>query len=201
MYILSKLIHCLFPLIALVFLIIGIKKNTVSYVISSLWLSLIALVIHYQSSGSQILGSYFNYTNAAIYTLNLVTLFIALIRIISHLSSTNTAYKYISSLIQSLVAIGCLLVISNLWINAYFIESRMDGTPIMQVALLKKAEYCNYKYIFYKVAHNGSIAYLCPNFYGFIPSIGHLAISPDFIATQLPMPTRKQLLLLQQHKG
>ncbi len=201
MYILSKLIHCLFPLIALVFLIIGIKRNTIYYVISSLWLSLIALVIHYQSSGSQILGSYFNYTNATIYTLNVITLFIALIRIISHLSSNNTTYKYVSSLIQSLIAIGCLLVITNLWINAYFIENRMEGTPIMQVALLKKADYCNSKYIFYKVAANGSIVYLCPNFYGFIPSIGHLSISPDFIATQLPMSTKKQLLLLQQHKG
>ncbi|CEG56948.1 hypothetical protein [Legionella fallonii] len=184
MYILAKFIHCLFPLIALVFLIIGIKRNTIYYVISSLWLSLIALIIHYQSSGSQILGSYFNYTNAAIYTLNLITLFIALIRVISHLSNNSIAFKYISSLMQSFIAIGCLLVITNLWINAYFIENRMDGTPIMQVALLKKADYCNYKYIFYKVTTNGTIVYLCPNFYGFIPSIGHLSISPDFIATQ-----------------
>lgn len=200
MYILAKVIHCLFPLIALIFLIIGIKRHTIYYVISSLWLSLIALVIHYQSSGGQILGSYFNFLNATIYTANLVILFISLIQIISHLSSNSPVFKYMSSLIKSFIVIGSLLVITNLWINAYFIESRMDGTPIMQVALTKKAAYCNYRYIFYKVATDGSVFYLCPNHYGLIPAIGRLSINPDFIATQLPLiPGKKQMLL--QHKG
>jgi|HubBroStandDraft_6_1064221.scaffolds.fasta_scaffold349967_1 hypothetical protein len=199
MYTLSKIIHCLFPLIALVFLIIGIKRNIIYHIISALWLSLIALVIHFQSSGGQILGGYFNTTNAAIYTLNLVVLLISLICIISHLGNNNLIFKYLSSLVQSLIVIGCLLVITNLWVNAYFIENRMDGTPIMQVTLLKKADYCSYKYIFYKVTPDGAILYLCPNHYGLLPSIGHLSINPDFIATQLPIPAKKQLLLLQ-HK-
>lgn len=199
MYLLTKVIQCFFPLIALILLIIGIKKNIIYYVVSSLWLSLIALVIHYQSSGGQILGSYFNYLNAAIYSINLIILFISLIRVISHLSSNSPFFKYTSSLIQSLIVIGSFLVIINLWINAYFIENRMIGTPIMQVALFKKADYCSYRYIFYKVATDGSVLYLCPNHYGLIPSIGRLAISPDFIATQLSIPSRKQMLLLQQH--
>lgn len=198
MFILSKVIHCLFPLIALVLLIIGIRRNAIYYVISSLWISLISLVIHYQTSGGQILGSYFNYLNAAIYSVNLIILFIALIRIISHLSNDSTAYKFTSSLLQALIVIGSLLVLSNLWINAYFIENRMTGTPVMQVALLKKPDYCNYRYIFYKVATDGSVIYLCPNYYGFIPSIGKLAISPDFIATQLSTPNKKQMLLQQK---
>lgn len=201
MYILAKVIHGLFPLIALGLLIIGIKRNTIYYVISALWLSLIALVIHYQSSGSQILGSYFNFLNAAIYSINLIILFIALIKVISHLSSNSPLFKYTSSLLQSFIVIGSLLVITNLWINAYFIENRMTGTPIMQVALLKKADYCSYRYVFYKVSTDGSVLYLCPNHYGLIPSIGRLSISPDFITTQLSVPDKKQSLLLQQHKG
>ena len=201
MYIFAKVIHCIFPLIALVFLIIGIKRNAIYYVISSLWLSLISLVIHYQSSGGQILGSYFNFINATIYSINLIILFIALIRVISHLSNDNPFFKYTSSLIQAFIVMGSVLVITNLWINAYFIENRMDGTPVMQVELLKKSDFCNYKHIFYKVATDGSVIYLCPNHYGLIPSIGRLAISPDFIATQLSIPYKKQKLLLQQYKS
>lgn len=201
MYTLAKVIHCLFPLIALILLIIGIQRNIIYYVVSSLWLSLIALVIHYQSSGGQILGSYFNFLNATIYSINLIILFISLIRVISHLSADNTFFKYSSSLLQSFIVIGSFLVITNLWVNAYFIENRMIGTPIVQAALFKNDDYCNYRYIFYKVAADGSISYLCPNHYGLIPSIGRLAISPDFIATQLSIPTKKQLLLLQQDKS
>ena len=201
MYTLAKVIHCLFPLIALIFLIIGIKKNAIYYVISSLWLSLIALAIHYQSSGGQILGSYFNYLNAAIYSINLSILFISLIKIISHLSKDSSLFKYTSSFIQSFIVMASILVITNLWINAYFIENRLPGTPIMQVALIQKADYCDYRYIFYKVANDGSVLYLCPNHYGLIPSIGRLAISPDFIATQLSIPSKKQMLLLQQNKS
>ncbi|BCA95700.1 type I secretion system LssZ [Legionella antarctica] len=197
MYILA---HCLFPLIALIFLIVGIKRSIIYYVISSLWLSLIAVVIHYQSSGGQLLGSYFNIINATIYTANLIILFISLIQIISHLSSNNPVFKYVSSLIKSFIVIGSLLVISNLWVNAYFVDNRMPGTPVIQVALPKNVAYCSYRYLFYKVAPDGSVLYLCPNHYGLIPSIGHLSISPDFIATQLPIPNNKQKLLLQ-HKG
>lgn len=196
MYILA---HCLFPLIALILLIVGTKRNIIYYVISSLWLSLIAVAIHYQSSGGQLLGSYFNFLNATIYTANLIILFISLILIISHLSSNSPVFKYTSSLIKSFIVIGSLLVITNLWVNAYFIENRMAGTPIMQVALPKKAAYCNYRYIFYKVATDGSVSYLCPNHYGFIPAIGRLSISPDFFATQLPIPIKKQILS-QKHK-
>lgn len=201
MYLLAKIIHCIFPIIALIFLIIGIKKNAIYFVISALWLSLISLIIHFQSSGGQILGSYFNYMNAAIYSINLIILFISLIRIISHLSIDNDAFRYISSFAKAFIVMGSLLVITNLWINAFFIDNRMAGTPIMQVASFKKQDYCSYRYIFYKVNTDGSVMYLCPNHYGLIPSIGHLEISPDFIASQLSLPSKKQMLLQQQKKS
>lgn len=201
MYILSKAIHCLFPLIALILLIIGIKRKATYYIISALWLSIIAVIIHFESSGSQILGSYFNYLNSGIYTVNLIVLFISLICVISHLSIDNASFRYTSSLLKSFILIASLFVIINLWTNAYFIENRMPGTPIMQVALFKNADYCSYKYIFYKVAKDGSVLYLCPNHFGLIPSIGRLAVSPDFITTQLSLPAKKQMLLLQQKKS
>ncbi|RUR16005.1 type I secretion system protein LssZ [Legionella sp. km535] len=200
MYNLAKVIHCLFPLIALVLLIIGIKRKAIYYVISALWLCIIALVIHFQSSGGEILGSYFNYMNAAIYSANLIILFIALVRVIDHLSSDGALFRYVSTFIKSLIVIGSILLISNLWINAYFIENRMTGTPVMQVALLQKPEYCSYRYIFYKVAADGSVIYLCPNHYGLVPSIGRLEISPDFITTQLSAPSKKQMLLQQKKR-
>lgn len=200
MYNLAKVIHCLFPLIALLLLIIGIKRKAIYYVISALWLSIIALVIHFQSSGGEILGSYFNYINAAIYSANLIILFIALVRVIDHLSSDSALFRYVSTFIKSLIVIGSVLLISNLWINAYFIENRMTGTPVMQVALLQKPEYCSYRYIFYKVAADGSVIYLCPNHYGLVPSIGRLEISPDFITTQLSAPSKKQMLLQQKKR-
>lgn len=198
MYNLAKVIHCLFPLMALVFLIIGINRKAIYFIISALWLSLIALVIHFQTSGGEILGSYFNYFNAAIYSVNLIILLVSFIWVIAHLSSENTLFKYMSSLIKSIIVIGSILLLTNLWINAYFIENRMDGTPVMQVALLQKPEYCSYRYIFYKVAADGTVLYLCPNYYGLIPSIGQLEISPDFITTQLSVPNKKHMLLLQK---
>ncbi|MBL7479230.1 type I secretion system protein LssZ [Legionella bononiensis] len=200
MYNLAKVIHSLFPLMALVLLIIGIKRKAIYYVISALWLSLIALVIHFQSSGGEILGTYFNYVNAAIYSANLIILFVSLVKVIDHLSSDSSLFRYVSTLIQSVIVIGSLLLITNLWINAYFIENRMTGTPVMQVALLQKPEYCSYRYIFYKVAADGSVLYLCPNHYGLVPSIGRLEISPDFITTQLSVPSKKQMLLLQKKR-
>lgn len=194
----AQTIYCLFPLLALILLIWGIKRNAIYYVTSALWLSLIALVLHYQYSGGEILGSYFNYTHAAIYSANLLILFISLSHIITHLSSDYSIFRYVHVLAQSLMVIGCFLVILNLWVNAFFIENRMQGTPVMQVALIHKPDYCSSNYIFYKVNNNGSVSYLCPNYYGLIPYVGHLAENPDFIVNQLSLPNKKQLLLLQK---
>ncbi len=200
MHLFSVIIHCLFPLIAFVFLMIGIKKNAIYYVISSLWLSLIALIIHFQYSGGQIFGSYFNYINAFIYSANLIVLFVSLVLIISHLSINNRMFRYTSSLFKAIVVIGSVLVIVNLWVNAFFIENRLKGTPVMQVALFEKASYCSYRYIFFKVSTDGSVSYLCPNHYGLIPAIGKLKDNPNFITSQLSLTTKKALLLLQKKK-
>lgn len=201
MYTLGKLIQTLFPLIALVLFIIGTKRNAIHYIISSLWLSLIAALIHFQLSGNQIFGMYFDYLNAGIYSFNVLTLVLSLTHVMSHLSISGPAFKYTSTLINAFLVVGACIVISNLWINAFFIKNKMEGTPIMQVALFDKPEYCESKYIFYKVDQDSLVTYLCPNYYGLLPSIGHLATSPDFITTRLSLPVKKQILLKQKNKS
>lgn len=192
MYTLGKLIQSLFPLIALVLFIIGTKKNSIYYIISSLWLSLIAALIHFQFSGNQIFGTYFGYLNAGIYSFNLLILVLSLIHVMSHLSINGPAFKYTSTFINAFLVVGTCVVISNLWINAFFIENKMEGTPIMQVALFDKPEYCESKYVFYKIDKDSLVSYLCPNHYGVLPSVGHLATSPDFIAAQLSLPLKNK---------
>jgi len=200
MLLLASLIHYILAIAALLSLIWGLSKKAIYYVISALWLSLIALILHYQHSGGVILGSYFDFNNTFLYSLDLIVLTTSLIYIIEHLRAFYSAIKYIALVAQLLIALTSLIMIFNLVINAFFLTDRLTGTPIIQVALIKKPSYCNYKYIFYKIAKDGSTDYLCPNYYGFIPKIGHLNVSPDFIASQLSLPNKKQMLLLQKKK-
>lgn len=196
MYTLTQVLYNLFPVIACIVLILGIKRHSIQLIISSLWVSLIGIALHFQASGGQILGSYFNYGNATIYSLDLFVLVISFLIIISHLSFNHLIFKYLSHLINSFVVIAGLIVIINLWMNAFFIENRLEGSPILQVALFNKTQYCSYKYIFYKIAKDGSVHYLCPDHYGLIPSAGKLDVKPDFITTQLTLPIKNN----EQHK-
>lgn len=185
MYTLAVVIQYLFPLIAFIVLLMGFKRNEIHLVVSALWLSLIAALIHFECAGNQIFGTYFGYLNATVYTSTLLILLLSLIRVIIHLSTNNTLFKITGSFINALLVVGTLVVISNLWINAFFIEEKKSGTPVMQVALFNKPDYCHYKYVFIKVAPDGSVNYLCPDYYGFIASVGRLATSPDFVTQQL----------------
>ena len=198
MFLLASIVHYLLPIAALFSLIWGLKKNAIYYVISALWLSFIALVLHYQHSGGLVLGTYFDLTNSLLYTLDLIILATSVICIIEHLSKTSFNVKFIPLVLQLFIALASIIMIFNLGINAYFLTNRLNGTPIIQVALMDKPDYCGYKYIFYKIDKNGSTDYLCPNYYGLIPKIGHLEDNPEFIARQLSLPSKKQLLLLQK---
>lgn len=191
MYILATVIPYLFPLIALILLIIGMRRNKIYYVISSLWLCLISLLIQFQFAGNQIFSSYFNFTNTAIYSLSLLILLTALIRIITHLCIIKPIFKYTHSMINAFLVVGTLLILTNLWINAFFIEQVKNGIPVIQIALLDKPTYCQYKNIYYKVAPDNSVMYLCPNHFGLIASIGSLDASPDFVMQQLHSPIKK----------
>lgn len=180
------LAHIILPLISLLLLIIGIKNRYKNYVIFALWINILAIIIHYQLAGGEILGSYFNYFQSFIYSINLLTLLACLTYLILNSDSKTTVFRYLSGLIVAISFIGVGFLLINLWINAWFIEHRMPNTPILQVALFKKLDYCSYRYIFYKVSENGSLGFMCPNYYGLIPSVGVLTTTPEFIQRQLP---------------
>jgi hypothetical protein len=179
-------LHDLFPLLGILLLVIGIKIDRISYIIVALWVSLIALLLHYQTAGGEILGSYFGYKNAAIYSLNLLVLITTLICLYLNLPIKQRKKLHILSIVVSVcLIIGCLLLMINLWINAVFIENKRPGTPILQVATFSSLPYCSYRYVFYKITVDGKIGYLCPDHYGLVPSVGTLDATPDFILQHL----------------
>ena len=146
-------IYFLFPLLGIVILLFGIVKQRKNYVILTLWLSLIALILHYRASGGEILGSYFNYLHASIYSLNLFVLIFTIIYLL--LTATeeiqNKILRFSTGLLSAALITGGTLLAINLWVNANFVENRLAGTPILQVATFNKQPYCSYKYVFYKV--------------------------------------------------
>lgn len=184
MYTLAKIIQYFFPLIALILLIIGIKRKMINYIISSLWICIIALLIHYQFSGYQIFGVYFDFMNASIYTFTMIVLIMCLIKIISHLSIDKLALRYLTSFINAVIVIGAGIVIINLWLNAFFIESKKPNTPIMQIASTKKLPYCDYKFVLYKITPEDKVMYLCPDYYGLLAGVGTLNETPSFLMHQ-----------------
>ena len=186
MNILSTIFQDILPLLGAILLITGIKTDHINYLITALWLGLIALLLHYQTAGGEILGSYFGYKNAAIYTLNLLVLLVSIICLLFKAPLLKgKSIRYLTGLISACLVVGCALLFVNLWINAYFIENKKPGTPIMQVATFTALDYCSYQYIFFRVGMDGKISYLCPNHFGIFPSIGHLDASPDFVFRHL----------------
>lgn len=179
-------IHILLPFFGAVLLIMGVKNRQTNYLIASLWLSLIAILLHYQTAGGELLGSYFCYKNALLYSFNLIILIVSLVCLFFKVPFLHqTLIRYLTGFISAgLVVVGIIFLV-NLWVNAFFIENRSENSPIMQVATFKPLDYCQYKYIFYRVDKNGGISYLCPNYYMIIPSTGHLKVSPDFLIRHL----------------
>lgn len=190
-----QLVHAIFPIIAVILLFTGLRKHNKNNIAFALWLSLIALMIHYQTSGSEILGSYFNYLHSLIYSFNLLVLLISIIYLVYYFAveSKKILVHYITGLLAAVSIICVLILLANLWMNALFIESRMPGTPVLQIATHGKLSYCDYDYIFYKINKQGKFSYLCPNYYGFIPSIGNLRTTPSFILKQMPADLKSRL--------
>jgi hypothetical protein len=187
----------MFPLLGGLMLFFGIRLRRKNYTIGALWLSLIALILHYRASGGEILGSYFNYPHAAIYSLNLVVLISSMLYLLltSVQKISGKILHYTSSFFSAaLITAGALLLI-NLWINAVFVENRLEGTSILQVATFNKQPYCGYKYVFYKVDSDSIIKYMCPNHYGLIPSVGKLRSAPGFVVQQLPSQLKNKFAI------
>ncbi len=185
-------IHIILPLISIFLLILGIRYKYKNYVILALWVTVISIALHYHLAGGEILGYYFDYIQAFIYSINLLTLLACILYLIFYFGSETRAFRYISSLLGAISIIGIGLLLINLWINASFIENRMPGTPILQVAAFKKLDYCSYRYVFYKISQDGTLKFMCPNYYGLIPAVGVLTSAPDFILRQLPPNLQKK---------
>ncbi|WP_133127332.1 type I secretion system protein LssZ [Legionella nagasakiensis] len=186
---LASVTYYILPLLSLVILALGLIKRHARYVLIALWLSLVSLYLQYQSAGGEILGTYFDYQKALLYTITLLTMLSALLYWILHTPIFHKKYLRSSiGLVFALLATGSTLLLINLWINARFIANRLQGTALMQVASFNPPAYCSYRYVFYKIDKNGKVSYLCPNHYGFIPSVGHLDVTPDFLSRQLVQP-------------
>jgi len=186
MAMLSSSLYYLMLMASGIFLIIGIKKDKINYIVSALWLSVLALLLHYQAAGGEILGSYFGYKNATIYGLNLIVMIITIICLFLKVPLfKHKKIRIITTLFTISIILGGLILIINLSINALFIENRRFGTPILQVATFKINEYCGYRYIFYKVANDGKINYMCPDHYLIFPSTGVLDTSPEYVLKNL----------------
>ncbi|MDI9818224.1 MULTISPECIES: type I secretion system protein LssZ [unclassified Legionella] len=187
------LIHILLPFVSLIVLVFGVYLKQKNYIQVAFWVSLFALFLHYRIAGGEILGSYFDYLHAAIYSLNLIVLVIALLVLlfVPLYGMENRLVRYIGSFLSAILVTGTILLLINLWINARFVENRLPGTPILQVASFSKQPYCDYKYIFYTINQDKKVAFMCPNHYGLIPSVGELPSVPDFITKQLPSLEKK----------
>lgn len=185
---LLEAIHSLFPVLGVIILFFGIRLQRKNYVVVALWLSLIALVLHYRASGGEILGSYFNYLHAAIYSLNLIVLVSSIICLLltSMDDIQNRVLRYAAGFLSAGLITGGALLLINLWVNATFVENRLAGTPILQVATFNKQPYCGYRYVFYKVGKDSRVRFMCPNHYGLLPSVGQLDTAPNFVVKQLP---------------
>jgi len=174
------------PLISCLLLLAGKLSPYKNFLLAALWLSVLTLIFHYHNSGGEILGTYFQYTHAFIYSLNMIVLLFCLIDIFTSLSKTfaKPSLQKGMTALTACSSLGVILLLSNLWLNAWFIENKKSGTTILQVANFKKPVYCKYPYVFYKMGSNGKISYLCPNAYGLLPAIGSLHQAPEYVVKQ-----------------
>ena len=193
MYTISTTVNFILPALGLILLVLGVFWGKLVYIVLALWLSLIGLLIQYEMAGGEILGSYFDYLNATIYTANLCILLASLVLVALKAPSLHgKVTRYITGAVAALTITGAVTLTINLWVNACFIEGRVPGSPVMQVVNFgSHPAYCSYQYLFYRIGANGKVGYLCPGHYGLLPSTGEVAIAPDFLMHQLTQHTKK----------
>jgi hypothetical protein len=192
--VLTSIIYAL-PLLSFIFLTLAIKNININFSLTALWCSLIAVVVNYQLAGDEILGSFFNFYNASLYSINLI-LFIASIIYTLYLLKSHIQSKILSrlaSLIAAVLVTAIAILFINLWLNAFFVEKRFTNTPIMQVATQEKFSFCDYDYVFFKITPDAKVAYLCPNGHGLIASTGIVSPLPKFLLSQIPQSTKEKL--------
>lgn len=192
----NNIIHLLLPVLGVILLVIGLKTHNKIYVLVCLWIAAVGTMLHYHSSDSQILGSYFGYIHSSLYTINLLLLLFSTLYILYSYTKNlhSQKFHYVKDIISTLTTLGIITIIINVWLNAFFIENRLIGTPVLQIATFGHLDYCDYPYVFYKINKKNQLDYLCPNHFGLIPSLGTLKIIPDYILQQLPVSLQSKIL-------
>ena len=186
MFTLLNAINYLLPILSLLLLVTGIATKRTNYVLIAFWLSLLAFTMLYRAAGGEILGRYFGYLNATFYSINLFVLIAGTLYIFFNIPFLRGKYiGYATALVSACLITGGVILSINLWVNAYFIETRLPNSAIIQVVSFTPPQYCSNRYVFYKVGSDKKIAYLCPNHYGLIPKIGHLEVAPEFLVKQM----------------
>ncbi|GGI75984.1 type I secretion system protein LssZ [Legionella impletisoli] len=184
MNIILNTISYLLPLLALILLLVGMFKKRKRFVLASLLVSLIGILLQYETAGGEIFGLYFNYKNALIYTLSFLILMIALIYIGIASKEMRGRFRYPTLFLFMVLFFASSIILVNVWINAWFIEHTLKDTTVIQVATFKKNEFCAHDYLFYKVSPDGKMQYLCPNHYVLIAKTGRLDLHPELFIQQ-----------------
>lgn len=179
-------LHVAAPCTALGLLTVGVKTKRYSMMLAALWLCFLALFFHHKIAGYHLWGEYFDYRNTASYTLSIAVLLVSSLYLHRRtFNGPDRLLRYMSDGITAILwLIGIILVI-NLWINAYFVETALQGTSIIRVTNDRALSPCAKKSVYYKVGLDGNISYLCPSQRGLIPTIVHLDKVPDHIVGQL----------------
>lgn len=179
-------INYLLPLFALTLLFIGLWKQLKRFVFTALLISLLAIVLQYEIAGGELLGTYFNYHNAVIYTLSFIILLTALSYLFIKNKRLQGKYiRYPAGILLVILIGASFIILINIWINASFIANKLPGTSIIQVATFHELNHCKNNYIFYKVDSTGKLLYLCPNHYGLIAKTGIVSARPELIIRQM----------------
>lgn len=183
---LIQIIIYLLPILGVATFIIGLHVKSMQYVLAAFWIALISMLIQYQNAGGEILGTYFDYPHAFMYSLALGLLITCLYYLLfKTLVFKRKMLQTFATLLFASIIISAVVLLINLWMNALFIENKAPKTAVMQVITFTPPAYCTSRSIFYKVTATHQVAYLCPNYYGILPKVDQLNDVPSFIAQHL----------------
>ena len=99
-------IHYLLPFFAFILMLFGVIKNKLSYVLVAMITAIIAILFQYHIAGGEIFGNYFDYTNAAIYTINIIVVISALLFLLTlEQSRMKKAVRYPAAIIIAIITV------------------------------------------------------------------------------------------------
>lgn len=185
-----------FPLLSLASLLIAFVKKQMNYALISLWISVIAVAVNYQLAGGEIFSPYFGVSQAIPYSANIVVFMISTVFMLYCIKDFLLKKRqrfFIDGLAVFLIA-GVIIILINLWTNAWFIESRFPKTPLMEVATFNKPFQCEHAFVILKINKKAKIKYLCPNDKGIFAAIKtYDKPIPEFISDKIPSSILKEL--------